>query len=184
MSAFRLPEGLCFKLDAVVKKFWWNPSKDGSRFFTPMAWKKLCKPLCDRGLGFRSFQTTNKTLIAKLAWWVLSSWDSFYIKVLRVKYKVGPKWLDSSLALNASFSWRGLKSSKTLLYNGACKLVGSGENILVWEDLWVPDLPAFRPHPKNELVLKLSWSVAHFMKPDKSDWDINLLKQVFDDLSV
>jgi hypothetical protein len=184
MSAFKLLKGLCFELDAMFRKFWWNLSKDGSRYFTPMAWTKLCKPLCDGGLGFRSFQTANEALIAKLVWWVLSSRDCFCIKVLRAKYKVGPKWLDSSLASNASFSWRGLESSKALLCNGACKLVGSSENTLVWEDPWVPDLPAFRPHPKNELVPKLSWSVAHFMKPDKSDWNIDLLKQVFYDLSV
>jgi hypothetical protein len=115
----------------MVRKFWWNPSKDGNRFFTPLAWTSLCKPICDGGLGFRFFQTANEAFIAKLAWWVLSSWDSFCVRILRAKYKVGSKWLDSNPVPSTSFSWKGVEKSRGLLSNGACKLVGSDESILI-----------------------------------------------------
>ena len=111
MSAFRLPKGLCSDLDAVVRKFWWNPSKDGNSFFTPLAWTSLCKPLCDGGLGFHSFQTANEVFIVKLAWWVLSNRDSFCVRILRAKYKVGFKWLNSNPVPSDSFSWKGVEKS-------------------------------------------------------------------------
>ena len=78
------------------------------------------------------------------------------MRILRAKYKVGSKWLVDRPASSASYSWRGLESCKPLLIKGACKLVGSGENILVWEDPWVPDLPGFRPQPHSDHVPRLS----------------------------
>ena len=82
----------------MVRKFWWNPKKEGNRLYTPMAWSDICKPLTDRGLGFRSFESFNEAMIAKLAWWVLSNRDSFYVRVLRSKYKVGFNWLNERSA--------------------------------------------------------------------------------------
>ena len=67
MAAFKLPTGLCSELDAMVHQFWWSPRKDGNRFFSPMAWSDICKPLADGGLGFRSFESFNEAMIAKLA---------------------------------------------------------------------------------------------------------------------
>ena len=87
----------------------------------------------------------NEAMIAKLAWWVLSGRDSFYIKVLRAKYKVDSKWLQARPARVASFTWRGLEGVKHILANGACMLVGSGNKILVWRDPWILDMNSFLP---------------------------------------
>ena len=127
MSAFKLPKSFCADLDSLVRKFWWSPTKESNRFYSPMAWSKLCRPLSAGGLVFRSFQSSNEPIIAKLAWWVLSSQDSFCVRILRAKCKVGSKLLVDRPASSASYSWRGLKSCKSLLIKGACKLVGSGE---------------------------------------------------------
>ena len=70
-------------------------------------------------------------MTTKLAWWVLSSRDSFCVKVLRAKYHVESQWLSSRPARAASFSWRGVKSVKHILSKGACKIVSLGVNILV-----------------------------------------------------
>ncbi len=102
-------------------------------------------PLSEGGLGFRTFESFNEAMIAKLAWWVLSNRDSFCVTVLRAKYKVRNKWLTARPAKNASFSWKGIEGARSLIKLGACKLVGSGDNILVWEEPWIPDLPHFRP---------------------------------------
>ncbi len=69
MSTCKLPKKLCNDLDAVVRKFWWSPHKEGNKCYSPLAWSELCKPLSSRGLGFRSFESFNEAMIAKLAWW-------------------------------------------------------------------------------------------------------------------
>jgi hypothetical protein len=79
-----------------------------------MAWADLCKPLNVGGLGFKLFSSFNEALIAKLAWWVLSNHDSFCVRVLRAKYKVGASWLADGPMKSTSFSWRRLESAKPL----------------------------------------------------------------------
>jgi hypothetical protein len=111
MSSFKFPKGLCDELDSIVRKFWWNPHKNGNRLCTPVAWLELCKPLLEGVLGFRTFESFNEAMIAKLAWWVLSNRDSFCVTVLRAKYKVGNKWLNTRLAKSASFTWRGIEGA-------------------------------------------------------------------------
>ena len=149
MSSFKLPKNICKELDVVVRKFWWSPKEEKNKFFIPMAWKDLCRPCADGGMGFRKFESFNEATIAKLAWWVLSRRDGFCVRVLRAKYRVGNKWLSSNLARSASPSWRGIEGARTILKRGACKLVGAGDSILVWEDTWILGMPSFIPHPKN-----------------------------------
>uniref|UniRef100_A0A2N9ISI0 CCHC-type domain-containing protein n=1 Tax=Fagus sylvatica TaxID=28930 RepID=A0A2N9ISI0_FAGSY len=54
MSAFKFPKRLCEEMDAIVRKFWWNPRIEGNKYFTPKAWADLCSPLSEGGLAFPS----------------------------------------------------------------------------------------------------------------------------------
>ena len=183
MSAFKFPKGLCEDLNAIVRKFWWNPKKEDNRFYTPMTWSNLCRPLSDGGLGFRPFESFNEAMIAKLAWWVLSNRDNFCVKVLRAKYKVGSNWLQARPTGAASFSWRGLEGVRYILAKGACHLVGSGDNILVWRDLWIPNPPDYLPQPRDN-VEPQCLAVAQLMNHDKLGWDENKLKDLFNEETV
>ena len=80
--SFDVPGSVCNKLDAVTRRFWWNPKKDWK------SWDHLCLPKSLGGLGFRSSKKFNDALLAKLTWMVLSKRDSCCIKALRSKYKV------------------------------------------------------------------------------------------------
>jgi hypothetical protein len=128
-----------------------------------LAWSKLCKPLSEGGLGFRSFESFNEAMIAKLAWWVLSGCDSFYVKVVKAKYKVDSKWLLARPTKAASFTWRGLESVRHILAKGACMLVGSGQNILMWKDPWIPEFNNFLPQPRDTSCTQQSMAVADLM---------------------
>ena len=72
MSAFQVPKGICDAMDGMVRRFWWKPRSESSKYFVPAAWSSLCKPLVEGGLGFRCFYNLNQALLSKLAWWVLS----------------------------------------------------------------------------------------------------------------
>uniref|UniRef100_A0A2N9G7C7 Reverse transcriptase domain-containing protein n=1 Tax=Fagus sylvatica TaxID=28930 RepID=A0A2N9G7C7_FAGSY len=180
MAMCRLPKKLCSDLDGIVRKFWWSPKKSGNKYYSPVAWKELCQPLSVGGLGFRSFESFNEAMIAKLAWWVLSGRDSFCIKVLTAKYHVGSKWLNSPPARSASFAWRGIERAKSLLARGACKLVGSGDSILVWSEPWVPGLTDFIPLPKASLEEIPCLAVSQLMNQAKTDWNMDTLTSLFD----
>ena len=60
--------------------------------------------LHDGELGFKSFESSNMSIIAKLGWWVLPNRDSFCVKILRAMYRVHNNWLNSGPTKNASWS--------------------------------------------------------------------------------
>ena len=88
--------------------------------------------------------------------------DSFCVKILKAKYKVGRNWLSSNLIKGASWCWKSLEGVKHLLKTGAYRFVGSGRDILVWEDPWIPDLPNFVPKLRQELECIPSMTVSQF----------------------
>lgn len=44
MSTFRIPNGLCNDLDAMVHRFWWGHKKGSNRFLALKVWKDLWRP--------------------------------------------------------------------------------------------------------------------------------------------
>ena len=146
MAVLQFPKGLCNQLDAIVRRFWWNPKSDKGSFSSPIAWDSLCWPLKEGGLGFRKFWEFNQALLAKLAWWLLEGRDCLCINLLRAKYKVRNNWLNHKASGSISPVWKSLEGIKQLIAQGACMLIGSGESICIWEDPWIPNLPLFRPN--------------------------------------
>ena len=92
-SSSDVPVGVCDKMDAAVRRFWWNPKKDSDKYLAWKSWDHLCLPKSFRGLGFRMEKNFNDTLLAKLTWMVISNSDSICMNALRSKYKVHCEWL-------------------------------------------------------------------------------------------
>ena len=178
MAAFQLPKRLCEDMDSIVRRFWWNPKKDASNYFSPKTWEVICRPLKEGRLGFRSFYNINAAMLAKLAWWVLSGKEIPCIKVLLAKYKVGKNWLKAPPVKSASWTWRSLERVKHILLNGSCKLVGDGDSILVWDDPWIPDLPSFTPNSRENLGLNQCLVVSQLMNQNRTRWDVSRLKDL------
>ena len=94
ISVLQFPKGLCEQLDAIVRRFWWNPISDVGSYSFPIAWASLCWPLKEGGLGFKKFWEFNLALLSKLAWCLLTGKDCLCISLLRAKYKVRNNWLN------------------------------------------------------------------------------------------
>ena len=115
---------------------------------------------------------------------LVSDRDSFYVKILKAKYKVRRNWLSANPIKEASWCWKSLEGVKRLLKTGACRLVGSGRDILVWEDPWILDLPNFVPKPRQELEWIPNMTVSQLLNPSRSGWDFNTLNLWFDDTTI
>ena len=62
MSSFDIPTKVCDKLDALTRKFWWNPKNPNGRYLAWLAWEKLCLLKGVGGMGFKKSKNFNKTL--------------------------------------------------------------------------------------------------------------------------
>ena len=102
MSCFLIPKCLCKEMDSMLKKFWWSPSKNSNRYFTPLAWDNLCQSKYLGGLGFRHFSNINMALLSKVAWWILNQSNRPCVPALIAKYKVRRNWLNAEPSKKAS----------------------------------------------------------------------------------
>ena len=95
MSSFFIPNKVCNRMDALTRRFWWNPNKREGRFLAWKDWDNLCCPRSEGGLGFKKSKTMNSALLAKLAWMIATKRDSLCMRILRAKYRVKDEWLRS-----------------------------------------------------------------------------------------
>ena len=70
---------------------------------------------------------------------------------------------------------------KHLIAKAACLLVGNGDSIRTWSDLWIPDLLSFTPTPKVYANLDIALVVSHLLTPNQSSWDISKLRLLFEE---
>jgi hypothetical protein len=54
MSCFRLPDGLCTKINSIVSKFWWGQKKIHWK-----KWSNMCRKNLEGGMGFRDLVLFN-----------------------------------------------------------------------------------------------------------------------------
>ena len=70
---------------------------------------------------------------------------------------------------------------KHLIIKAACLLVGNGDSIRTWSDLWIPDLPSITPTPKVDANLDFALVVSQLFTPNRSSWDISKLRLLFEE---
>jgi hypothetical protein len=184
MSTFEIPSTICSKLDALNRRFWWNPKGKNGRFLALKSWDKLCLPKKNGGLGFRKSKDFNLDLIAKLSWMVASNRESICMRMLRSKYKVQRDWLSKSPPKNSSPIWRAIEMGKNVIVKCACLMVGNGENISVWKDPWVPYLEDFKSIPRDASSQVRPLMVSNLIDPQTRFWKQDVLGQLFTQSSI
>lgn len=143
MSTISLPQHTLDKLDKISKSFIWGSTIEKRKQHL-IAWKRVCLPKKEGGLGIRQAGPMNVAMLAKVGWRLLHDTDSLWARVLRSKYKVGHIHDSSWLAVKSNWSstWRsvGLGLRKAVL-PGLSWILGDGQKIRFWQDKWLGNEP-------------------------------------------
>ncbi|KAL6564457.1 hypothetical protein OROMI_015907 [Orobanche minor] len=178
MSLFLIPDNLCSSLEKMMNSFWWG--SDGSRKsgIHWKAWDRLCIPKKFGGMGFRKLHYFNIALLAKQGWRLLTNPNSLVARVYKACYYPDSSFLDAALGDKPNYIWRSILSAQHLVSTGARRLVGSGKDITIWHDPWLPD--EANPYIESPEIANFDLvKVEDLLSEHGKFWDMDLIQSIF-----
>jgi len=131
ISIYDWPVSLIKDLEASIRNFIWSGNITKKKLVT-VAWKKLCKPTEQGGLGIRSLKKLNQAANLKLCWDLLhkkEDWSELILSRVMRNRKVISHHISSSI-------WSSIKAAYNVILDHATWLLGNGGNIHFWSDNW------------------------------------------------
>ncbi|KAL0325123.1 UNVERIFIED_CONTAM: putative mitochondrial protein [Sesamum radiatum] len=110
-----------------------------------VSWNRLCESKLLGGLGFRHLHLFNLAMLAKQLWRILRHPDCLLSLVLQARYFPSRDIFSATLGSHPSFTWRSVMATHDLFRAGCRWRVGSGTQIRIWADPWLPRPRSFRP---------------------------------------
>ncbi|XP_048595626.1 uncharacterized protein LOC125577794 [Brassica napus] len=174
MSTFLLPLEICENLASAIARFWWssNPPKRGIHW---VKWEKVCLLREEGEIGFRMIHEFNLALLAKQLWRLVQFPDSLVGGVLKGRYYRLTSPLRVNSASCPSYVWTSISAARKLLLLGIRQKVHSGYEVKVWEDPWIPTIPA-RPDVPVAPVMHPNMRVSDLIDQVGKEWDVGLLE--------
>lgn len=126
-----------------MARFWWNNAGDKQGINWTIQ-NKLCHSKENGGLRFRSLEEFNRALLARQCWRILTNENSLVSKVFKAKYFRNSSFLEANLGHYPFHVWRSLLWGSEVLKHGLIWCVGSGIDIWVYEDNWLPRPSIFK----------------------------------------
>ncbi|KAJ3701003.1 hypothetical protein LUZ61_004708 [Rhynchospora tenuis] len=85
MSLELLPKHILNQINSLLAKFFWG--KTGSeKYMSFIAWKKICKPLEEGGLGVKNLGLFGEALFLKLVWQLMADENKLWVQICKAKY--------------------------------------------------------------------------------------------------
>ncbi|KAL0409023.1 UNVERIFIED_CONTAM: putative mitochondrial protein [Sesamum radiatum] len=176
MGCFKLPVTLLSELQGMIARFWWH--NRGSSKIHWLSYQRLCESKLQGGLGFRKLRCFNQAMLAKQLWRIMHRPDRLLCQVLKAKYFPRGDVFSAQLGCRPSFTWRSLMSAQPLIRAGCQWRVGSGCQIRVWKDPWLPRPFTFRPiTPVSATSPELR--VADLLDSSTSAWNVSRVRELF-----
>ncbi|MCH82427.1 ribonuclease H protein, partial [Trifolium medium] len=179
MSVYAWPVSLIRELEKWIKKFIW-PGDINQRNIVTVAWKKVCKPYSQGGLGIRSLITLNEASNLKLCWDLFQSQEQWVI-LLRSRVFRGRRCITHHVH---SSIWSSVKAEFNVVLENSQFIIGDGTTINFGKMLGVvpPEVVALFPN-LMQFVEQVSIPVEH--RHDSLAWRSSdsgelSLRQAFD----
>lgn len=144
-----------------------------------IAWKKICIPMEKGGLGFRDLKNFNLALLAKQLWRLIQYPSSLLARVLKGRYFRNTNPITVEKASSPSYVWRSMMAARPLLKSGLRKSIGSGYNTRVWDEPWIPGVPA-RPPCGVRPIQNPNLLVHELIDRHTKTWKSDSLRALFD----
>ncbi|XP_071926081.1 uncharacterized protein [Coffea arabica] len=167
LQVLNTPKVVLTQLGKICNSFLWD--NKGERRIHWSSWDKLCFPIDEGGLGFRSFKDMAQAFAVKL-WWRFRLGESIWAKFMHVKYIKGIHPAEASVEW-ATGTWRRLVAIRHMAEQNIRWSLGEGL-VDFWKDRWVFHEPLETVVDRS---LKPHFIVSEFITRD--GWDETRLAQ-------
>lgn len=106
MQIFHLSKGMLDRMDRTIKNFFWGHKEDKTHNLPLKAWKDICTPKSNGGLGIWKMLDMNLALISKLTWSIIRNEPKVWVQLIKAKYLRGRRILDVERT-SITLSWIG-----------------------------------------------------------------------------
>lgn len=139
MSIYLLPKSIIYKLDGIIRKFFWQGGGTKKKYHL-VKWDKICKHKKKGGLGIKDIRKMNISLLCKW-WWKLECEDDLWQQIIHFKYLNGKQVCTVKRGQTDSTMWSDLLKIRDVYLQGRQLNVGNGKRTLFWKDAWLFDKP-------------------------------------------
>ncbi|XP_021993278.1 uncharacterized protein LOC110890014 [Helianthus annuus] len=142
-AVFCLPASIIKSIERIMKDFLWSHGSSGSKR-AKVAWKDICLPKSEGGLGIRKVSDVNKSLMTFHIYSIVSGRKSLWVEWIQAHRLQGRSFWDVKVPQSSTWGWRKLLSFRSLVRKFFWKKIGNGESTSLWHDTWCNQCPLSR----------------------------------------
>ncbi|GJY46689.1 RNA-directed DNA polymerase, eukaryota, reverse transcriptase zinc-binding domain protein [Tanacetum coccineum] len=155
-SIFLIPKTTVKEIEKALKGFLWCQG-DMKRGAAKVAWKVICAPKSQGGMGIKRLGPWNEALLCKHLWNVSAMKESLWVKWVNVVKLKGKSIWEVDIDDNGSGTWKAILNLRSKIRDSVWKKIGEGKNTNVWFDKWCNESPLCEIVPfKNRYEARLS----------------------------
>lgn len=171
-SVYILPVTVIKDLEKIFKRFLWSSGKS-AKGKARVAWKYVCRPKDQGGLGFRPLKKWNEVLMVAQLWKIIDNEESLWVKWVNIVKLKGNSIWHIEYNNSDSWGWKQLLMIRDNIRSHVKKIVGNGKTTSMWYDNWSVMGPFNRiVHNKDlyEARMNLNDSVVDLINNEEWLW--------------
>ncbi|GJT58325.1 RNA-directed DNA polymerase, eukaryota, reverse transcriptase zinc-binding domain protein [Tanacetum coccineum] len=132
---FILPKSVVKEIDRLLKGFLWCQG-ELSKGKAKVAWKQICRPKDEGGLGIKSLEMWNEVLMSKHLRNVATLKESLWVKWVNMNRVKDESIWSINYDKNASHGWNQILNLRDKMRNHIVSKISNGTSIFLWHDKW------------------------------------------------
>lgn len=136
----------------------------------------MCLTKEEGAMGFKNLHAYNLAMLAKQGWRLISNPTSLIARLYKAIYFPRGSFLTAEKGEAPSFSWKSILDAKHILQAGLLWKINSGAQVNIWEDAWIPSIPARSLWKPIDCIFN---TVSDLIHSDTRTWNVQALNLLF-----
>lgn len=134
--AFMLPRAVMQEIEQMCNRFLWSGKID-KKAITMVAWKKVCLPKCEGGLGLKQMQNWNKAALCKYVWRLSSNAPGIWVRWCREQLLKEQSIWQVNEPNEIAWTWRKILQVRKYVQRHMWVQVGDGRQTSLFYHQWL-----------------------------------------------